>query len=129
MNREPKKPTGECACPIRNCTHEKLPVFKYRSQAADVSRQRFAGRLYVQCPKHGRVDADQEFILENGKLWAEGHEPNDASATRPPDTSSPVRAAAESTAAAPVKPPMKSTSNQQAPPVPTPVKKDGGLFL
>lgn len=71
MSRPKNAPIGEVECPQKGCT-TKCQVFRFR-QRTD-GRQRFAGKLYCECPVHGRYGADgkqasQEYILENGTIW------------------------------------------------------------
>lgn len=74
---------GECPCPTRDCV-ETAAVFKFAG-TQEAGKTRFAGKLYLRCPTHGRLGADgaagmQEFILENAKIWDEGNKAARASA-------------------------------------------------
>jgi hypothetical protein len=70
--RQPKNEAiGEVECPQKGCT-AKAAVFRFRQRTA--GRSQFAGKLYCDCPAHGRYGADgkqaaQEYILENATIW------------------------------------------------------------
>src|SRR4051812_19369084 len=80
--KEKNQPVGTSPCPIKGCELI-TKVFKYRSRSDDPAKRRFAGRLYCECEKHGRVE-NQEFLLESMK-W-------DEEKKRPVEPSAPVRA-------------------------------------
>lgn len=77
MARPKNEQIGEVACPIKNC--EKVcAVFRFRQRTE--GRNRFAGKLYCDCPVHGRYGADgkeasQEYILSEGKVWGDAKKP------------------------------------------------------
>jgi hypothetical protein len=66
--KEKNKPVGTSPCPIKGCGLT-VKVYKYRSRSDDPAKRRFAGRLYAECEKDGRVE-NQEFLLEHMK-WDE----------------------------------------------------------
>lgn len=114
--RAPNPSVGTVACMVKNCS-ETAEVFKYRASSDDKAKQRFAGRLFCVCPKHGRIE-NQEYLLEHiqwsDKPAAPAASPAPAPApassspsSAPPASSSPPRPAAPAAvkpAAAPVKP-------------------------
>lgn len=72
MAKPKNEPIGECVCPARGCDRTGK-VYRFRARP-DVTQQRLAGKLYLQCPHHGRFGADgapamQDFILENATIW------------------------------------------------------------
>ena len=68
------EPIGTCECPVKNCD-QVVPVYKFRSRSDNPARQRYAGRLYLVCPDHGRSEA-QEWILNNADIGDE-HRPKE----------------------------------------------------
>jgi hypothetical protein len=92
VSRAKNEPIGEVDCPHRGCT-SKSKVFKFQARAGDATRTRFAGKVYCDCPVHGRYGADgkqaaQEYILENATIWnkapaANGHAPATAPVPAP----------------------------------------------
>lgn len=86
MSRAPNQAIGEVECPHKNCT-ETCRVFKFR-QASESGRTRYAGKLYGECPKHGRFGTDatpamQEYILEHAKIANPADRPQPAAAPAP----------------------------------------------
>lgn len=90
--RNPQK--GTCPCPVKGCTHE-VPVYTFTARSDDETRRRFAGRLYGDCPRHGRFGADgkegmTEYFLENATLWRDGKNPaGDPAADSPENLQNP----------------------------------------
>jgi len=80
---------GTVECPFKHCT-EHIPVFKFRKRAPDEKLTRHAGKLYAECPKHGRIN-DQEYLLSNAKLDSPAEK--NAAAPAAPATSQPQTAA------------------------------------
>jgi hypothetical protein len=105
MSRAKNEPIGEVDCSHRGCT-EKAKVFKFKTRAGDASRTRFAGKLYADCPVHGRSGTDgkqaaQDYILENAKIWGT-HQ------TAPvPAPAAPVKSTESAPVPAPVQPKKK----------------------
>jgi hypothetical protein len=96
MSRAKNEAIGEVECPQKGCV-KKAPV--YRFQARGAGRARFAGKLYSDCPVHGRYGADakqgaQEYILENATIWGDN-------TPKPPATPATVPVIAPAPAAAP----------------------------
>lgn len=120
MNREKNIQIGEVECPQKGCT-AKVPVFRFRQRTE--GRSRYAGKLYSDCPVHGRYGADgkdaaQEYILENAKIW--GSEKS-AVITVPSPDPAPPKAADPTNSAAPVSAgPLHVKSSPPAQPVPDP---------
>jgi len=117
--RQPKnEKIGEVECPQKGCT-AKAAVFRFRQRTA--GRSQFAGKLYCDCPAHGRYGADgkqaaQEYILENATIWgSEKKEP----ANPAPVPAEPAHAAAKPAAPIPARDPapMPSTPLPSVKPV------------
>lgn len=71
MSRQKNEVIGEVECPTKGCT-KKCEVYRFRQRGTGAIR--FAGKLYADCPVHGRHGADgragtQEYILENATIW------------------------------------------------------------
>lgn len=66
MPREPNTPIGTCPCPTKGCELT-AKVYRYRQRNDMPGRARHAGKLYVVCTDHGRLDP-QEFILEHATI-------------------------------------------------------------
>ena len=62
---------GKCECPFKGCALQ-VPVFKFRQRSDDPKKQRMGGKLYGECPAHGRF-IDQEWLLQ-GVTWQDGNE-------------------------------------------------------
>lgn len=118
MPKLKNEPIGECPCPTRGCERA-CKVFKFRARP-DVTRQRLAGKVYAQCPEHGRFGADGaqgmiDWIMENTTLWTpenrKDHEhapapvPASTPATPPATTITPITAAPRTTTTPPTSPP------------------------
>ncbi len=79
MTARPKnEPIGEVPCPVRDCT-ETAKVYRFRART-EGRTPRFAGKVYADCPVHGRYGADgrqaaQEYILEKATIWAPAEKP------------------------------------------------------
>lgn len=100
--KERNRPIGECPCPVRDCT-ETATVFRFRERGGYA---RFAGKLYADCPKHGRFGADgkasaQDYILESANIWGSEKPP---AAPAPVEEQRPAPRAPTPPAAAPEKP-------------------------
>jgi len=80
--REPNTPIGTCPCPTKGCELD-AKVYRYRQRNESPGRARHAGKLYVVCADHGRLDP-QEYILANAKI------DRLAAADAPPETSTPA---------------------------------------
>lgn len=85
MSRAKNEAIGEVECPHRGCS-SKATVFRFQARGA--GKARFAGKLYADCPVHGRYGADgkqgaQEYILENATIWGD-------QAAKPPAATNPV---------------------------------------
>lgn len=94
---------GSCLCPAKGCDL-RAPVFKFRVRSDDPSRRRMGGKLYGECPKHGRF-IDQEWLLEHVE-WSDQNASEGAPESAP--VVSPV---------APVKPSEKAAPSPATPPV------------
>ncbi len=73
MKQPKNEAIGEVECPHKGCT-ARIPVYRFRQRTA--ARSIFAGKLYADCPVHGRHGADgkagtQEYLLENAKIWGD----------------------------------------------------------
>jgi hypothetical protein len=69
---EKNAPIGTVKCPYTDCT-ETCNVYRFRKRAGDEKLSRFAGKLYADCPTHGRIGADgkaatQEYLLSNADI-------------------------------------------------------------
>jgi hypothetical protein len=85
MKQPKNEAIGEVECPTKGCT-KKIPVFRFRQRTA--ARSIFAGKLYADCPVHGRHGADgkagtQEYLLENSKIWGANDTKPAPAATEP----------------------------------------------
>lgn len=96
---------GTCPCPVPKCG-EPCEVRKFQNRSTRDTGHRFAGRLYLICPKHGRLgmdakDAMQDYILEHARMFnAEEKAPAPAAVAPPaaapkPAPPAPPAAAAE----------------------------------
>lgn len=72
--KERNQPIGEVDCGHRSCDL-KAKLYKYRKQAQQDGKSRFAGKLYAICERGHRCE-DQEYLLDKGKVW--GASKNDA---------------------------------------------------
>ncbi len=114
MSREPNTPIGTCPCPTKACELV-APVYMYRQRNKDQpGRSRHAGKLYVVCPDHGRLDP-QEFILANAAI------------DRTKEGAAPVETKEAPAPAAPVKPAAAAPSIEK-PPAAKPAAKEGFGF-
>jgi hypothetical protein len=113
MKRPKNEAIGEVECPQKLCTL-KVPVFKFRARGTVT---RFAGKLYCECPVHGRYGTDgkegaQTYLLENATIW--GAKPNAAAKDGPAPVKNTPASGQESPAlgkpAAPVQRPAPSPS-------------------
>ncbi len=64
---------GTCPCPMKGC-EEVMAVRNSPRAPTTRSRQRKAGKLYADCPVHGRIGGDgsqamQDYLLDKGDLW------------------------------------------------------------
>jgi hypothetical protein len=69
---EKNSPIGTVKCPYTGCT-ETCNVFKFRKRAGEDKLTRFGGKLYAECPTHGRFGGDareatQEYLLSHAKI-------------------------------------------------------------
>ena len=105
---KPRNPQiGTVPCPWQSCK-EAATVHRFQERASSDTRRRFAGKLYADCPVHGRFGAQgssafQEYILEEATIWGSDEKPTDAAPA--PATKTP-----EKPAPAPVKPAPKKSS-------------------
>jgi hypothetical protein len=113
--KTPNPQIGDCPCPVRGCD---LDAKVYRFKRAGDGFTRFAGKLYLDCPTHGRFGGDgreaaQEYILEHAKIWGAEREaktdpkPEPVAETVPEPTPAPA--------------PLKAKKTPE--PTPEPVKK------
>lgn len=77
MSRPKNEVIGEVECPTKACT-KVCQVYRFRQRGTGATR--FAGKLYAECPVHGRHGADgkagtQDYILENAKIWGDAKKP------------------------------------------------------
>lgn len=103
MSRPINPSIGTAPCPIAECG-QVCQVKKFAHRATKDLQRRFAGRLYLDCPDHGRIGADgrpgmQEYILTRGTIHGEEPPPAPKAAepTEPkaaPNTPQPRAAAA-----------------------------------
>lgn len=117
---------GTVPCPVVACA-ESCTVRRFAQRAATDTARRKAGKLYADCPTHGRFGFDgaaamQDYILENGDIWGSEH---DEAPGGPRSTSAPAPAAAKPEAPAPAAPKPAPASTPAAKPEP---KKTGGVF-
>jgi len=81
MARKKNQSIGTCPCPVRDCARV-VPVYRYRERGespVSVANRRFAGKLYLTCPDHGRMGEGagmQEYILEHAYMPGAGAEVN-----------------------------------------------------
>lgn len=67
------EPIGEVECPQKLCS-ETAKVFRFRPRGPAERKTVFSGKLYCECPKHGRIGADgnstvNEYLLEHANIW------------------------------------------------------------
>lgn len=65
-------PIGEVECPYKGCS-EMCRVFKFKPRT-EGRKSVFTGKLYADCPVHGRIGNDgnpatQEHYLEKATIW------------------------------------------------------------
>jgi hypothetical protein len=93
------EPIGEVECMARNCT-QVCKVYRFRSGERG---SMFKGKLYADCPTHGRISADgkaatQEYILEHATIWGPDKKSVESEPAQEPEipvskpTASPTRA-------------------------------------
>jgi hypothetical protein len=104
MSRAKNEAIGEVECPQKGCTG-KSSVFRFQPRGA--GKARFAGKLYADCPVHGRYGADgkqgaQEYILENATIW--GDKAKTPAATGPAPVTAPAQIDLEEAIAAAKRP-------------------------
>jgi hypothetical protein len=114
---------GTCPCPFSGCT-ESMKVKRFAARSDNPLHTRKAGKLYADCPVHGRIGGDgskamQDYLLEKSDIW----DPNEAEQHRTAAAqaaASASRLAAENAARqAPAKP-----ANPPAPSPPPAKKRD-----
>ncbi len=114
MAREPNTSIGTCPCPTKGCEHV-APVYRYRQRNTEQpGRSRHAGKLYVVCPDHGRLDP-QEYILGNAAI------------DRTKEAAPPAAPKESPASAAPVKP-VAAAPSIDKPPAAKPAAKEGFGF-
>lgn len=102
---------GTCPCPVKNC-EATCEVKKFQHRSTRDTGVRYAGKLYLICPEHGRLGMDglkamQEFILAHAKI------PNRDDLAAPPapppaPSSTPAPPVREERAASPPAPARKT---------------------
>jgi hypothetical protein len=130
MTHKPNPSIGTCPCPHRGCS-EVGQVKKFAHRSTTDQGRRNAGKLYMDCPTHGRIGFDgkqgtQDYILEHATL--EGHAPPAPKKSAPPPApSAPAPVAKRETAAPPSapapRPAPKPAAESSAP------KRSGFLLL
>lgn len=60
---------GSCPCPVAGCS-EPGEVRRFSSKHTRDSGRRFAGKLYVDCPTHGRFGTD---VKPGFQVWISEH--------------------------------------------------------
>ena len=113
----PNPAIGSVPCPVAGCG-EACEIKKFRHTATRDTGKRLAGRLYIDCPTHGRLGFDgrqamQDYILEKGTIWGE-HE------------RAPASEPAAKPAPAPIAAPAPSAKPQPQPAAKPAPKKSGG---
>lgn len=132
--REPNTPIGTCPCPTKGCELD-AKVYRYRQRNESPGRARHAGKLYVVCADHGRLDP-QEYILANAKIdrlaaespAATTDESQNVTSASAPSSSSPADKPA---ASPPARAPKAPASTSQIPPAirsDSPAKGGFGFF-
>lgn len=116
MAKVRNEPIGEVECPTKGCA-ELCKVYRFRRRSDDDKFARFAGKLYAECPKHGRIGGDgnaatQEYLLEHAKLWAPNDRPAAAPVAAPKPAPGPVSASTRQT------PPAKPLAAPKPPAAP-----------
>lgn len=117
------EPIGEVECPAKGCTRV-VPVFRFKPRET-VRMQRFANKLYCNCPVHGRFggapgdDEMQRYIEENARKC---HEENAGSEPAKPATPEPEKRA-ESPQKLPATPAVKTPAAPAPSPAPPAPKK------
>lgn len=127
---------GRVRCPMSGCT-ELADVRKFAPRHARDTGRRLAGKLYLDCKRHGRLGVDgrmNEWILENAELSAEAAQasppsPAPASAPAAPRPhSDPPRSSSTSSSARGSPPPSPPPAPAQAPTAPQRKKQGWGFF-
>jgi len=85
------EPIGDVVCPTKGCD-QVAKVFRFRPRGTPDRKTVFSGKLYCECPAHGRIGADgnatiNEYLLEHAKIWqptSGGTASADASKKNPP---------------------------------------------
>lgn len=108
------QPIGSCPCPVSKCA-ESAQVFRFRTMHTRDTQRRYAGKLYLICPQHGRLGMDgqkamQDFILDNARMF-------DPPRAAPAETPAATPAAAPAPAAAK---PAPAPAPQAKPATPAP---------
>lgn len=104
---------GTCPCPVPKCSYV-CEVRKFLNRSTRDTGHRFAGKLYLICPAHGRLGMDarqgmQDYILDNAKINAAAELPPDP-APAPVVPTTPAAIPAQTAAAAPAAKPGKPSS-------------------
>jgi len=118
------KAIGEVNCPHKGCP-KVCNIYRFQGRATEAKLARFAGKLYADCPDHGRIGADgkqatQDYILNEGKIWGPsesaqvgGGEKHQAKAPEPAAAAkSPPEQTRQPPAKAPEKAPPKAPLSQ-----------------
>lgn len=119
-------PIGEVECPHKGCAIL-CNVYRFRARGQDEKRARFAGKLYADCPTHGRIGADgraatQEYILCHAKMFG----PEGAA----PAAAGPAPASSEkASASTPISKPSATSSSPVKTPATSPEKSKGSPWL
>jgi len=85
MARNPQ--IGTVPCPVVDCS-ESCAVRRFAQRAASDAARRKAGKVYADCPTHGRFGFDgspgmQDYILENADIWGSDHSDAAAASDQP----------------------------------------------
>jgi hypothetical protein len=129
---KPNPSIGTCPCPMRDCKRT-AEVKKFQHKAVTDGRRRKAGKLYLDCPDHGRVGFDgreamQEWILENAAI--EGLERAPASSSTPASSSSTPSAPKPAPASTPPAKPLNgSSAPASTPDAPASTPRHNGFTL
>jgi len=72
MAKQANPPIGTCPCPHRGCDRT-ATVKKFAHRSTTDQGRRLAGKLYLDCPDHGRFGTDgkpaaQEWILDHASI-------------------------------------------------------------
>lgn len=125
---KPNPIIGHCPCPVRGCDLQ-MTVKRVQARTDTANRQRKAGNLYADCPKHGRWGMDgkeamQDYIAENSTKC----EANDTSGNAPAALPEPPAPKPTPPAPAPLKSAQPSAQPAPTPQPPSAAKKGRDFF-